>query len=251
MSGSSSSSSSPDPMGRAGAVIVAGGSSSRMGGGSPPKQYLELLGAPVLLWSIRAFMSHPAIDEVVVALPAADAASPPAWLVSLPVRVVAGGETRRASVRNGLAALGDHVELVLVHDGARPLVSSAVIDRVLEASREGAAIAALPVADTIKAADDQGHVVRTLERAGLWLAQTPQGFRLDSLRDLHRRAEADDLVATDDAALCERYGIPVRLVEGAVENMKITRPADFQAVEALAARGAGEPLASGNPQRLL
>jgi 2-C-methyl-D-erythritol 4-phosphate cytidylyltransferase len=251
MSGSSSSSSSPDPMARAGAVIAAAGSSSRMSGGSKPKQYLELLGAPVLLWSMRAFVAHPGIDEVVVVLPAADAASPPSWIGSLPVTVVAGGETRRASVRNGLQALGDDVEFVLVHDGARPLVPSSVIDRVLEACREAAAIAALPVADTVKMADDQGNVARTVDRSGLWLAQTPQGFRLDTLRDVHRRADADDYTGTDDAGLCERYGIPVRLVEGAVENMKITRPADFPVVEALAARVAGEPPASGNPQRLL
>lgn len=251
MSGSSSSSSSPDSVGRAGAVIAAGGSGSRMGGESTPKQYLELLGAPVLLWSIRAFVAHPDIDEVVVVLPAADAATPPPWIASLPVTVVAGGDTRRESVRNGLEAMGDDVEFVLVHDGARPLVPSSVIDRVLEASREGAAIAAVPVADTIKMADDEGNVARTVDRSGLWLAQTPQGFRLETLRDVHRRADADDYTGTDDAGLCERYGIPVRLVEGAVENMKITRPADFPVVEALAARVAGEPLASGNPQRLL
>lgn len=247
MSGTSSSASSPEPVTRVGAVIVAGGSGTRMGAGSRPKQYLDLLGAPVLLWSVRAFLDHPRIGAVVVVLPPADAARPPEWLASLPVTIAAGGATRAGSVRAGLAPLEDRVEVVLVHDAARPLVSADVIDRVLQAARDGPAIAALRVADTVKVEGPDGTVARTADRAGLWLAQTPQAFPLRALRDAHARAEADGFAATDDAALCERYGARVRLVEGSVENMKITRPSDLRTLAALAS--ARTDTALMNPDR--
>lgn len=234
MSSSSFRSSSPDAVPPAAAVIVAGGAGTRVGAGVA-KQYLNLMGAPVLLWSVHAFLRHPGVGPVTVVLPPADATDPPDWLASLPVTVVAGGAARGDSVRNGLASVGDGVEVVLVHDAARPLVSQAVISRVLAAVGDGAAIAALPVTDTVKSADAEGAVTGTVDRAGLWLAQTPQGFRVRLLRDFHERAAADGVSATDDAALCERYGARVRLVEGAVENMKITRAADLPVVEALAA----------------
>lgn len=237
MSGSSSRDSFPDAARGAAAVIVAGGSGSRMGRGGVAKQYLDLLGSPVLLWSVRTFLAHPRIGSVTVVLPPADAATPPDWLADLPVALACGGDSRGDSVRSGLAAVPAGTETVLVHDAARPLVSGAVIDRVLEAAAEGPAIAALPVADTIKAATPEGMVTGTVDRTGMWLAQTPQGFPARVLREVHERALAERIAATDDAALCERFGIPVRLVEGAVENMKITRPADFEVVAALAAAG--------------
>lgn len=238
MSGSSSRDSSPDGARGAAAVIVAGGSGTRMGGGGVAKQYLDLLGSPVLLWSVRTFLAHPGIASVTVVLPPADAARPPAWLAELPLTLAAGGASRGDSVRSGLAAAPADAEIVLVHDAARPLVSHAVVDRVLEAAVRGPAIAALPVADTLKEATPDGLVTRTVERAGMWLAQTPQGFPARVLRDVHERARAEGITATDDAALCERIGVPVRVVEGAVENMKITRPADLEVVAALAAAAA-------------
>lgn len=232
-----SSGSSPDAR-RTAAVIVAGGSGRRMGeqGHGTPKQYRDLLGEPLLLWSVRTFVRHPRVAEVVVVLPARDAARPPEWLAALPVRVAAGGAERTDSVRNGLRALAGATDLVLIHDAARPLVSAEVIDRVIGAVGDGGAIAALPVSDTVKEAAPDGGVVRTLDRDGLWQAQTPQGFVLARIREIHRRAEADGVVATDDAALCERYGLPVRVVEGAPENLKVTRAADLVMVEALARR---------------
>jgi 2-C-methyl-D-erythritol 4-phosphate cytidylyltransferase len=239
--------SSPEPVTRVGAVIVAGGSGTRMGPRSGPKQYLDLLGAPVLLWSVRAFLDHPAVGVVVIVLPPADAARPPEWLASRPVTIAAGGATRAGSVRAGLAALEDRVDVVLVHDAARPLVSGDIIDRVLHAAREGPAIAALRVADTVKVEGPDGTIARTVDRAGLWLAQTPQAFPLRVLRDAHARAEADGFAATDDAALCERYGARVRLVEGSVENMKITRSSDLRIVAALAS--ARTDAAVMNPDR--
>lgn len=249
MSGSSYRASSPEAAVRAAAVIVAGGSGTRMAGAAVAKQYLDLLGAPVLLWSVRAFLDHPQVQEVVVVLPAADAADPPGWLAALPVRITAGGASRAASVRAGLGALTDGVGVVLVHDAARPLVSAAVIGRVLHAAHSGPAIAAVPIADTVKVAGADGTIARTLDRDGLWLAQTPQGFPLGVLREAHRRASADDVAATDDAALCERYGSPVRIVDGAVENMKITRAADLPVVEALAAARSGAALPNLNTGR--
>lgn len=227
-------SSSPDRMRFAAAVIVAGGAGARMGG-PLPKQYIELLGTPVLLWSVRTFLAHPAIGSVVVVLPERDAPAPPEWLAGLPLTIVAGGAHRGASVRAGIDALGARDGVVLVHDAARPLVSEAVITRVLDGVGDAAAIAAMPVADTVKSADDRGSITGTVDRSGLWLAQTPQGFSIPALRDVHRRAEAEGVIATDDAGLCERFGLAVRIVEGAPENLKITTPADLRMAELLAA----------------
>jgi 2-C-methyl-D-erythritol 4-phosphate cytidylyltransferase len=172
----------------------------------------------------------------VVVLPPEDAASPPAWLLELGVTIVAGGEERGDSVWNGLAATPEDAAIVLVHDGARPFVTADVIGRVLEAARSGAVLAALPVTDTLKEVAADGTVVATPDRARFWQAQTPQGFPRAVILEAHRRARAEGVRATDDAALCERYGIPVRVVEGAADNLKVTRPADLAVAEALARR---------------
>lgn len=217
----------------AAAVVVAGGSGQRVGG-AVRKQYLEVAGEPILLRAVRPFLVHPGIGSVVVVLPPEDAANPPAWLVETGVRVVPGGEERGDSVRNGLLATPDDAPVVLVHDGARPFVSAEVIGRVLEAAREGAAIAAVPVSDTIKEVGPDGTVRSTPDRSRLRGAQTPQGFPRALLLDVHARAGAEGFRATDDAALCERFGVPVRVVEGAAENFKVTRPVDLVLAEALA-----------------
>lgn len=205
-------------------------------GGGVRKQYLEVGGEPILLRAVRAFVRHPGIGAVVVVLPPDDAASPPAWLAELGVVVVAGGEERGDSVWNGLAATPEEAGAVLVHDGARPFVTAEVIDRVLEGARGGAVLAALPVTDTLKEVAPGGLVTGTPDRARFWQAQTPQGFPRAVILEAHRRARAEGVRATDDAALCERYGIPVRVVEGAAENLKVTRPADLRVAEALARR---------------
>lgn len=218
--------------GAAAAVIVAGGSGRRMG--TPVrKQYLEILGEPVLLRAVRPFVDHPGVGEVVVVLPAEDAGAPPSWLTELGVRVVAGGEERGDSVWSGLAAVPADVEVVLIHDGARPFVSAAVIDRVLGGAHGGGVIAAVPVTDTIKEVEGD-RIVATPERARLWQAQTPQAFPRALIVDAYARARSEGIVATDDAALLERYGHEVRVVEGAPENVKITRPADLPVAGAVA-----------------
>lgn len=235
MSRRSSKPSSAEARPRAAAVIVAGGSGRRMGGGVR-KQYLEVGGEPILLRAVRAFVDHPGIGAVVVVLPPDDAVSPPAWLTAMDVTVVAGGEERGDSVWSGLSATPGDAETVLVHDGARPFVTAEVIDRVLESARAGPVLAALPVTDTLKEVREDGTVAATPDRARFWQAQTPQGFPRAAILDVHRRARAEGVRATDDAALCERYGIEVRVVEGAAENLKVTRPADLAVAEALARR---------------
>lgn len=219
-----------------GVVIVAGGSGSRVGG-QELKQFRWIAGKPMLLHSVQTFMARPEVVSVVCVLPAPLAGDPPPWLFQCDVdrlMISIGGRTRQQSVANGLDDLPDEAELVLIHDAARPLVTDSMIGRVIDATRrDGAAIAALPLADTLKEADDAGRVSRTIDRAKLWRAQTPQGFRRDLILRAHRDAAAARVDATDDAALCERIGFPVTLVHGSERAMKITAESDFARAEAL------------------
>ncbi|HSH46055.1 MAG TPA: 2-C-methyl-D-erythritol 4-phosphate cytidylyltransferase [Longimicrobiales bacterium] len=206
------------------AVIPAGGQGRRMGG---RKQYLELAGEPILLRTLRPFLEHPRVILVVVALPPEDTASPPPFLPA-EVEVVAGGRERGDSVRAALAAVPDTVDAVLVHDAARPLVTGDVIDRVLAAVDTGiGALAAIPVADTLKRVNADGVVEATVDRAGLWRAQTPQGFPRAMIVDAYARAAEEGIAATDEAGLVERYGGRVVVVDGSARNIKITRPEDL------------------------
>lgn len=220
-----------------GVVIVAGGSGSRVGGGEL-KQFRWVAGKPMLLHSVQTFMARADVVSVVCVLPAPLAGDPPPWLFQCDVdrlMISIGGRTRQQSVANGLDDLPDEADLVLVHDAARPLVTDAAIGRVIDAvRRDGAAIAALPLADTLKEIDDGAHVSRTIDRARLWRAQTPQGFRRDIIIRAHRDATMAKVEATDDAALCERIGVPVTIVRGSERALKITEEADFARAEALA-----------------
>lgn len=218
---------------RAGAVIVAAGFGRRFGAGTP-KQFLELGGKPILLRAVRAFAEHAAIAETVVVLPSAYAVAPPEWLLTLPVKTAAGGAERGDSVWNGLAALDPDLDPVLVHDGARPFVTNEIITRVLEAARGGGAIAAVPVADTLKRVQADGWIAETVERAALWQAQTPQGFPRRLLVRAYERARAEGRPGTDEAELVERLGGRVRVVLGSPANVKITRTEDLPLAEALA-----------------
>ena len=220
---------------RAAAVIVAGGSGTRFGG-PVRKQYLEVGGVPVLLRAIRPFLDHPRIASVVVVLPPDDVADPPAWLADLPVRIVPGGAERGDSVRNGLGMVGADVDRVLIHDGARPFVSAEIIDRVLDACARDGAIAAVPATDTIQQVGASGLIDRTLDRSVLWHAQTPQGFPREGILHAYQRATEEGISGTDDAGLYARYAGPVRVVMGAYENLKVTRPDDLPLAEAIAAR---------------
>jgi 2-C-methyl-D-erythritol 4-phosphate cytidylyltransferase len=219
-----------------GAIIVAAGSSQRMGG---VDKLLAPLGTrPVIAHSLAAFASHPRIDVLVVVASATNEAAIRGLAagVGTKANVVLGGPRRRDSVLNGMDAVAG-CEYVVVHDGARPLVTQEMIDAALDGAAEtGAALCAVPVADTVKRADFNGLVQSTISRDRLWLAQTPQAFRLDVLRRAHL---SHDIDATDDAALVELLGEPVRLVEGSAENLKITTPSDLRLAAAiLAAREA-------------
>ncbi len=225
----------------AAAIVPAAGSGVRLGAGSP-KSFVPLRGEPILLHTLRVLRAHPWIRSIVVALPAAAAAAPPRWLTELgpELRTVAGGAERRDSVERALAAVPEEAEIVLVHDGARPLVTRPILDRVLQAAARGVgAVAAIPMADTVKQVDPDRRVVATPDRGGLWRAQTPQAFPAAMIREAYRAAPRD-VAATDDAALVERIGGVVEVVDGSVENLKITRPADLELAEVILARRARE-----------
>src|SRR5436190_10159750 len=223
------------------AIIAAAGRSLRFGA-AQPKQFLIVGGRAVLERSVATFAAHPQIDELVVALPAHLAADPPPYLrgrADKPIRVVEGGERRQDSVTNAFRAIGGRADLVVVHDAARPFASADLISRTIAAAfADGAAIAGLAARDTVKQSDD-GRVRATLRRESIFLAQTPQAFR----RDVLREALALAVDATDEAELAERAGHAVRIVEGEATNIKITTPEDLIIAEAIA-RG-GKPARTG------
>ncbi len=219
-----------------GVVIVAGGSGTRAGG-TELKQFRWVAGKPALLHSLQTFMARSDVVSVVCVLPREYAADPPPWIFQCDVdrlMISTGGRTRTESVYNGLEDLPDEAAVVLIHDAARPLVGDETIDRVVTTVRAGqCAIAALPVVDTLKEVDEHSLIVRTVEREKLWRAQTPQGFPRATIVQAHRDAKAQRISATDDAALCERLGIPVAVVRGSERAMKITDESDFARAEAL------------------
>lgn len=224
------------PSVRVSAIVAAGGAGRRLGA-RVPKQLLEIGGEPILHRSVSAFLTHPRVSDVVVALPAAVADAPPAWLRS--VRVVAGGETRQDSVARAFDAVAEDAEVVLVHDAARPFVTPELIARVIDGALDhGAAIAAVAVTDTVKcvAGGTAGSVVETLPRDQIYLAQTPQAFRRAVLRDAVALGRAG-VAATDEAALAERAGHRVHIVEGEASNVKITTAQDLEAARRRHAAG--------------
>lgn len=214
------------------ALIVAAGRGSRAGEGVP-KQYRLLAGEAVLSRSLRPFLSHPDIGPVQVVIHPDDRTLYETATASLQSRLlapVAGGSTRQASVLAGLEALSaTGASHVLIHDAARPFVTAGVIDRVLAAlATHDAAIAAVPVSDTLKRAGSDNTIAGTLDRSGLWQAQTPQGFRLSAILAAHRTAvRSARLDLTDDAAAAEAAGIAVALVPGNPGNVKLTTAEDF------------------------
>ena len=214
------------------AVILAGAGEGRRMEGRGPKLLLEVAGRTLLERVVATFLSHPAVGEVVAVVPERLLPQARSILMSVPnargvrVAAVAGGETRRDSVRAGLAALERPLPLVAVHDVARALVDAALIDRVLTAARaSGAAIPALPLRDTVKDVD-AGYVVRTVPRDRLHGAQTPQIFSRDILARAHASASPTSGGATDDSALVEAMGVMVAVVPGDPTNWKLTDPSD-------------------------
>jgi 2-C-methyl-D-erythritol 4-phosphate cytidylyltransferase/2-C-methyl-D-erythritol 2,4-cyclodiphosphate synthase len=222
------------------ALIVAAGRGTRVGG-ELPKQYLPLGGAALLRWTAGAFARHPGVGLVRVAIHPDDRPYYDHAVADLDLLdPVPGGASRQDSVRLGLESLEQlEPDRVLIHDGARPFPDSALIDRVVGALERGpGAVAALPVSDTLKRATAAGCAGETLDRTGLWRAQTPQGFHFRPILDAHREFAGENL--TDDAAVAERAGLDVQLVMGSEDNFKVTEPADVARAERLLGAGGGE-----------
>lgn len=228
------------------AVVPAAGRGERLGPGAP--KALRLLGGvPMLVHAVRALATARSVDLVVIAAPEDGVADVVALLAAhnlldsapgvAPSMVVSGGETRQDSVARALVSLPTEVDVVLVHDAARPLVPTSLIDAVAAAVRAGApaVVPGIPVADTVKQVDADGTVVTTLDRSALRAIQTPQGFTRQVLSAAHAASDPD-LPATDDAGLVEAQGVPVLVVPGDEEAFKVTRPIDLVLAEAVLAR---------------
>lgn len=217
------------------AVVVAAGEGRRMGG-VVPKQFQNLIGQPVLVHTLRKLEQCAAIDEIVVVVQrdwrqhATDVTLATGTFRKI-TQIIAGGTQRQDSVYAGLKTLDDSIDVVVVHDAVRPFTKDVKIMRVIQvASESGAAILAIQPRDTVKRAA-HGFVEETLERDSLWLVQTPQAFKCSLLITAYESAFADGVYKTDEAALVERIGHPVRIVTGDEGNFKITLPGDLAIAE--------------------
>ena len=223
------------------AIIVAAGRGTRMGA-NVDKLWLEVAGRPVVAHTWQRFNDAPGIHEIIFVV--RDGMQPhftelaEKYHFQKPYRLVVGGVERQDSVWNGLSALGPDAEIVAIQDAARPCTTTELIDATIAAAREtGAAVAAQPVTDTIKETADGLVISRTVDRSKLWSVQTPQTFRVTTIRHAISTAKARGLNLTDDTAACEVIGQPVRLVKGFAPNPKVTVPADLPFVESLLQSG--------------
>ncbi len=219
------------------AIIVAAGRGTRMGP-DMDKVFLEVAGSPVVAHTWRRMDAAACIDNVILVvrdgMQEAFTALGATLQLRKPFRLVAGGRERQDSVWNGLEALDARTEIVAIQDAARPCTPAGVIEATVRAAREsGAAVAAQRVADTIKASDDGTVIAQHLERSRLWAVQTPQTFRVDVIRRALTAVRERGLQITDDTAACELIGQPVRLVESALPNPKVTVPGDLPLIELL------------------
>jgi 2-C-methyl-D-erythritol 4-phosphate cytidylyltransferase len=218
------------------AIVPAGGHGARMGS-RRPKQYLRLGQTPILVATLRALARTRSLAGIVVAVPAARVAATRRLLARARVPrildVVAGGADRQESVWRGLQRVPEDARFVVVHDAVRPFVTADLIERVRAAAAGGAATCGMPVRDTVKRVTD-GAVEATVPRQGLWLTQTPQAFTRDLLWEAHDKARRDGFAGTDDAVLVERLGMPVAMVSGLAQNLKITTPEDLRTARAWA-----------------
>jgi 2-C-methyl-D-erythritol 4-phosphate cytidylyltransferase len=236
------------------ALVPAAGRGLRMGG-SVPKQYLSIGGEPLIVQSLRTLQAAPVVGQIILAVPSADIEYCQHEIVlryrfTKVTKVVAGGAERQDSVRHALAQVPSDTDIVLIHDAVRPFVTQRMIEEVVAAAwKEGAAIIALPMRDTVKQVGTDGMIERTVDRTPLWLAQTPQAFRRDWIETAHRNAHAEGVRATDDAFLVEWLGYSVAVVEGSGENIKVTRPEDLVIGEAILASRMKESEAGQKPRR--
>ena len=219
------------------AIIPASGLGKRFSDKSD-KAFISIAGRPMLAHTLAVFQDCPEIGEIILVVRRDQVPSAEELVreygFSKVKSVVIGGETRQDSVRNGLAQVSPECEIAAIHDGARPFVTCDIITASINAARsDGAAIVAVPVINTIKASPDGRYVAETLDREKLFAVQTPQTFKLSIIREAFDRAYADGFVGTDDASLVERLGMPVRIVQGSYENIKVTTPADMALAEAI------------------
>jgi 2-C-methyl-D-erythritol 4-phosphate cytidylyltransferase len=231
------------------AVVLAAGRSGRLAG-AMPKPFLMLAGRRILDYSVAALADAPSVDSVVVVVPEALRNVVENELLAMPkvVAVLAGGASRQESLVSGLAGVADEADsagLIAVHDAARPLVTPATFEEVLGAvsGEFDGAIAAIPLDDAIKEVDDDGGVLGSRSRVGLWRAQTPQAFRRECIEASVKQALADGVVCDDCSEMAIRAGYRVRVVPGSVRNVKITRPGDIELCRALL--GAADPADRG------
>jgi 2-C-methyl-D-erythritol 4-phosphate cytidylyltransferase len=225
---------------RVAAVIPAAGTGQRMEA-AIPKQFLMLGDVPLLLHSLQVFERAASISQVILVVPKDERERTLSEIIERygikkVVKVVAGGVTRQESVYHGLKETDPDAEVVVVHDAVRPFVTEDLIERSIEAAQKsGGAIVAVPMKETVKQVGPDGHILHTVDRAKLWLAQTPQTFRRALLLEGYRKAEYDGFQATDEAAVMERLGQKIAIVPGRWDNIKITTPEDFQMAEAILA----------------
>ncbi len=213
------------------AVIVAGGSGSRMGK-AMNKAYLPLAGKRVIEHTVAAFLAADSVARIVIVTRKEDAELCKSLFCNDKIIITTGGATRQKSVMNGLK-LAD-TELVAIHDAARALIEPWVIDKtVLDCKKYGAAAVGVPCVDTLKLTDENGFIIKTVDRSGIYRIQTPQIFKLKEIRKAHEQAEADGFDATDDCAIYERYMGKVKITEGNGNNIKLTYPEDLAFAEAI------------------
>ena len=225
------------------AIVVAAGAGRRIGG-DIAKTYMPIAGRPLVLRTLDRLFSAPVIDQVVLVIAAEEIGRCEALLRSdaalrgRPWLLQGGGATRQQSARLGLEKVGADTDIVMIHDGARPFVSVALIERsVAEAADKGAVVVGLPARDTIKKISSDGYVETTPARGSLWEIQTPQVFRRELIVAAHEKATRDGVEVTDDAMVVERMGEPVFVIEGERLNFKITVPEDVWLAELLIREG--------------
>ncbi|MDT8316658.1 MAG: 2-C-methyl-D-erythritol 4-phosphate cytidylyltransferase [bacterium] len=228
-------------MSKISAIIPAAGSGTRMGG-DRSKQYLAIGERPILIETLMVFNESPHIDEIILLSPPADIDLMKKLLkkydLAKVTKVVKGGKERQDSISNALDALDRSSSIVLVHDGVRPFISDKIIKELIDAVNQyGAAIAAVPVKDTVKKVSNRSisgiSIIETVPRENLWLAQTPQAFRAKLIIGAYANAREKGIRGTDDASLLEAIGVDVKIVMGSYENIKITTPEDLVFAEAI------------------
>lgn len=214
-------------------IIPAAGSGKRMGGGTA-KQFLPLRGVPVLVRTVRLFSDCSLVDEIVIAAGDVEATRSLVGAIPKVAHIVPGGAERQDSVWAGLQVVHARPRIVAVHDAARPLLPSALLEGLLRAAAQHPAqVVAVPVKDTVKVVSPEGIVRATPDRATLWAVQTPQVFWVETLLQAFRKAREEGFIGTDDASLVERMGVPVKVYPGSPENIKLTTPEDFRVAEAI------------------